>query len=80
MRQGGYFACRESGAIDRQISGQYEKREEKLRTGEQTIVGLNKYRNEKDKPDFGNVSDVLKERALRSAPVNWELSHNLNKA
>jgi methylmalonyl-CoA mutase len=80
MKNGGYFVCLGNGTVQREIDKHYSAREEKIRNGETVLVGVNKFRNEKDQPQYTGVEENLKDRSIRNPGLVWEQQHNLKKA
>jgi len=80
MKKGGYFVSLENGSVQKEIDKHYNAREVKINNGEAVLVGVNKFRNEKDQPQYTGVEETLKEKSIRNPGLVWEQQHNLKKA
>lgn len=77
--EGGFFKCLESGKFNKDISIQAAQLEEKVKTQKQILIGVNKFKNEKEKIDLPASSiEALKQLAIHNPGLNFELEHYFN--
>lgn len=78
-QEGGYFKCCEKGLIAGEIRVQAKQKEELFNSQKQIAIGVNKYKNEKEKINLpaSLVSD-LKKKPINNPVLNFELEHYFN--
>ncbi len=78
-KEGGYFKCMENGLIPGEISEQAKQKEELFKSNKQIAIGVNKFKNEKEKIDLP-VSHIheLKKKPINNPVLNFELEHYFN--
>lgn len=78
-REGGYFKCSEKGLITAEIKAQANQREELFNSQKQIAIGVNKYKNEKEKIELPEslIAD-LKKKPINNPVLNFELEHYFN--
>lgn len=78
-KEGGYFKCLEKNIFSNEISLQAKQREELVNTQKQISIGVNKFKNEKEKIDLKS-SDIkkLKDLNINNPVLNFELEHYFN--
>ena len=76
---GGFVECEQKGLFRAEIARQAQRRETLVASGEQVVVGINRYRNKNDHTAF-NSGDIerLKRQGISNAAVNYELHNFLN--
>jgi methylmalonyl-CoA mutase len=79
MASGGYSHCVASGSIQKEIDKQYSDRKEKIKSGEQVVVGVNKFKNEKEAHSYEGIGEALRERSIRNPGLDIEQQQNLKK-
>lgn len=78
-KEGGYFKCCEKGLIAEEIETQAKQREELFKSQKQIAIGVNKYKNEKEKIDLpvARIAELKKKR-INNPVLNFELEHYFN--
>jgi methylmalonyl-CoA mutase len=78
-KQGGYFACTEKNIFSKEIKVQAEKKAELVNNQKQISIGINKFKNEKEKIDLpASVITELKQMPINNPVLNFELEHFFN--
>jgi methylmalonyl-CoA mutase N-terminal domain/subunit len=73
---GGFFKCLESGRFAKDISIQSAQLEEKVKTQKQILIGVNKFKNEKEKINLSaSKIEELKKLGIHNPGLNFELEH-----
>jgi methylmalonyl-CoA mutase len=72
-KKGGYFSCLKNGIFQNDISAQNAKPQEKINNGQQIVVGINKFRNEKEKIDISGLERHYDQ--FNNPVLNYELEH-----
>jgi methylmalonyl-CoA mutase len=76
ISKGGYSACLKNGTIDAVIQEQAQKRSWLIKEGKQPVIGVNKFRNEKEDVRVdGAVMDHIKKLAVSNPVLKYELEH-----
>lgn len=75
-KQGGYFVCLEKGVFEKEIRLQYEQEAARINDQKKLVIGVNKYRNEKDQPA---LDENLRRQLAALYPNNAVLNFELNK-
>lgn len=75
-KEGGYFECLSKGIFDREIAQQAAAAETAIASGQRSIIGVNKFRNEKEKLPLSK-QDIAALKALQANnPIlHYELEH-----
>jgi methylmalonyl-CoA mutase len=77
--QGGFLQCERKGLFKTEIEGQAQQREKMVTSGEQVVVGVNKFRNKSDNTVYSRMDpERLKKEGISNAVVNYELHNFLN--
>lgn len=75
-KEGGYFACLEKNIFSNEIKQQAAKKAELINTQKQISIGVNKFRNEKEKIDLSAEKIAqLKNLEIVNPVLNFELEH-----
>ncbi|MBL7921409.1 MAG: hypothetical protein JNJ40_13915 [Bacteroidia bacterium] len=78
-KEGGYLKCIEKGIFSSEIKTQTEKRNELFKTGKQLAIGVNKFKNEKEKISVSKQqSEELKQLPINNVVLNFELDNFFN--
>ncbi len=78
-KEGGYFKCIEKGIFSSEIKLQAEKRNELFKNGKQLAIGVNKFKNEKEKIAVTKQQvDDLKHLPINNVVLNFELDNFFN--
>ena len=78
-KEGGYFKCLEKNIFSKEIAIQAETKEELVRTQKQISIGVNKYKNEKEKINLtATTISELKNLDINNPVLNYELEHYFN--
>lgn len=78
-QEGGYFKCCEKGLIEREIEEQAKQRAELFKSQKQIAIGVNKYKNEKEKIDLpASLVADLKKKPINNPVLNFELENYFN--
>jgi methylmalonyl-CoA mutase len=74
--QGGYFSCLEQNVFRSEISKQAQQTSEAISTGTRLAIGVNRFRNEKEKPMAGpeQLAKLL-EKDLANPLLSYEREH-----
>jgi methylmalonyl-CoA mutase len=74
--EGGYFQALKKGLFSAEIAAQAARTEERIRSGEQVVIGVNRFRNEAEKIDLGTFRETaMKEAGIHNPVLNFELEH-----
>ena len=78
-KEGGYFKCLQSGFFSEEIASQAKQKEELVNTDKQIVIGVNKFKNEKERIELSasTVKD-LKQAPFNNPVLNFELEHYFN--
>ncbi len=78
-KEGGYFKCIEKNIFATEIKQQAEQRKELFDTNKQLAIGVNKFKNEKEKISIPSqkIND-LKHLPINNAVLNFELTNFFN--
>jgi methylmalonyl-CoA mutase len=77
--EGGFFTCLEKGRFQKNISVQSALYEERVNTQKQILIGVNKFKNEKEKINLpASTIEELKKLAIHNPGLNFELEHYFN--
>jgi methylmalonyl-CoA mutase len=75
-QQGGYLACLKKNIFSREIQAQAASKEERLKTGKQLSIGVNKFKNEKEKLTLSAEQiKALQQSGIQNPVLNFELEH-----
>lgn len=75
-KEGGYFKCIEKNIFSNEIKLQADQRNELFKTGKQLAIGVNKFKNEKEKISIPNQKlDELNHLPINNAVLNFELEN-----
>ncbi len=78
-KEGGYFKCIEKNIFSSEIKVQAEKRNELFKNGKQLAIGVNKFKNEKEKISVSKQQvEELKHLPIHNAVLNFELDNFFN--
>jgi len=78
-KEGGYFKCLEKNLFSNEISIQAKEREEKVKALKQIAIGVNKFKNEKEKIDLpASLVAELKNMPVNNPVLSFELEHYFN--
>ncbi len=78
-KEGGYFKCIEKSVFSSEIKLQAEKRNELFKNGKQLAIGVNKFKNEKEKIAVTKQQvDDLKQLPINNVVLNFELDNFFN--
>jgi len=78
-KEGGYFKCLEENIFSKEITLQAEAKEEQVKTQKQISIGVNKYKNEKEKINLTpSALSGLKNLDINNPVLNYELEHYFN--
>lgn len=79
-KEGGYFSCIEKNIFTSDIAGQARQHQAAIDTKAQTVIGVNKFRNEKEKIPLSaqNMAD-LKKLPINNPVLNFELDNFFTK-
>jgi methylmalonyl-CoA mutase len=78
-KEGGYFKCIEKNIFSNEIKIQSDQRNELYKTSKQLAIGVNKFRNEKEKITLSKQKlEELKHLPLNNAVLNFELENFFN--
>jgi len=79
-REGGYFKCLEKNIFSEEILVQAKTREELVKNQKQISIGVNKFKNEKEKIEIKSADiEALKHLNLNNPVLNFELENYFNK-
>jgi methylmalonyl-CoA mutase len=78
-QEGGYFECIGKGIFEKEIQLQAQQREELVKTQQQLAIGVNKFKNEKEKIELpaSRISE-LKQMPINNPVLNFELENYFN--
>jgi methylmalonyl-CoA mutase len=77
--KGGYFKCLASGEITKELEKQNKNKLEAISSGKEVRIGVNKFKNEKEKIDLTQGQlNLLKALAPHHPLLNYELLQTLN--
>jgi len=75
-KEGGYFKCIEKNIFSQEIKSQADARQELVKTQKQIVIGVNKYKNEKEKINLtASYIKGLKELNIHNPVLNFELEN-----
>lgn len=75
-KEGGYFKCLEMGIFTADILSQAAERKEWVGSQKQIVIGVNKFRNEKEKIELpATFIEELRKRSFNNPVVDYELGH-----
>lgn len=75
-KEGGYFECIKKGTFSSEIKIQSEKRNELFKNGKQLAIGVNKFKNEKEKISVTKQqAEELTRLPINNAVLNFELEN-----
>lgn len=79
-KHGGLLKCLENGTISKIIESQAKQREEWISSGKQVVIGINKFKNEREKIEIP-VSRMteLKELGIHNPVLSYELENFFSK-
>lgn len=78
-KEGGYFKCIEKNIFSSEINVQAEKRNELFKNGKQLAIGVNKFKNEKEKVSATKQQvEDLKHLPINNVVLNFELDNFFN--
>lgn len=78
-KEGGYFKCIEKNIFSTEIKTHAEKRNELFKTGKQLAIGVNKFKNEKEKISVSKQqAEELKHLPINNVLLNFELDNFFN--
>lgn len=78
-KQGGYFACMKKSVFSGDIEKQAATKRESIETGKTVVLGVNKFRNEKEKISVSKqVMEELRNKAIYNPVLDYELKHFYN--
>ncbi|MEO6301817.1 MAG: methylmalonyl-CoA mutase family protein, partial [Bacteroidia bacterium] len=78
-KEGGFFKCIEKNVFANDIQQQAEQRKELFNTGKQLAIGVNKFKNEKEKISVpAQKINELKHLPINNAVLNFELDNFFN--
>lgn len=73
-KNGGHFVCEEKKIFEKEIAEQAKERAEALNTQKQIVVGVNKFKNEKEKITLSNTDmERLRKMHINNPALNFEL-------
>ncbi len=79
--QGGYFKCLENNIFETEIAKQAQQKADIINANLQTVIGVNKYKNEIEKINLGkNVTVQLQQLSINNPVLNYELQNIFNNA
>jgi methylmalonyl-CoA mutase len=74
--QGGYFKCLEKNIFEPEIAKQAKQKAEAIYSQKQISIGVNKFKNEKEKIQLNeDVKILLKQLEINNPVLNFELEH-----
>jgi methylmalonyl-CoA mutase len=74
--QGGYFKCIEKNIFETEIAKQAQQKAESINSQKQIVVGVNKFKNEKEKISLDkDIKLHLQQLAIHNPVLNFELQH-----
>ncbi|MBL7930439.1 MAG: hypothetical protein JNL60_00970, partial [Bacteroidia bacterium] len=75
-KQGGFLKCLGNGLISKTIDAQAKQKEEWIRSGKQVIIGVNKFKNEREKIGIpASKIGELREMGIHNPVLSYELEH-----
>jgi methylmalonyl-CoA mutase len=75
-KQGGYFSCLEKNVIDDEIQNQAAGKKQRLETKTQIVVGVNKFKNEKETIQLSAATiEQLEHLPINNPTLDFELTH-----
>jgi methylmalonyl-CoA mutase len=78
-KEGGYFVCLGKGLFSKEISVQAKERDEEINTQKKLVIGVNKFKNEKEKIDLSATQiSELKNLTIHNPVLHYELEHYFN--
>lgn len=78
-KEGGYFKCIEKNIFSTEIKIQSDQRNELFKSSKQLAIGVNKFRNEKEKITLSKQKlEKLKQLPINNAVLNFELENFFN--
>lgn len=79
--QGGYFACIEKQVFHKDIEQQAKQRAELFNTQKQIAIGVNKFRNDKEKIQLSEAGvEALRQMHINNPVLNFELDNYFQHA
>lgn len=73
-KKGGYFVCEEKNIFKKEIAEQAQQRAEALNSQKQIFIGVNKFKNEKEKISLSDTDiERLKKMHINNPVLNFEL-------
>ena len=79
--QGGYFKCLENKLFETEIAKQAQQKADTINTQLQTVIGVNKYKNESEKINLStDIKTQLQQLAINNPVLNFELQNTFNNA
>jgi methylmalonyl-CoA mutase len=79
--EGGYFACLEKNIFHKEIEVQAQQRAELVNTQKQIAIGVNKFKNEKEKINLSAADIIkLKQLPIHNPVLNFELANYFQHA
>ena len=80
LSKGGYSECLRNGTIDAAIKEQAQKRSQLIKEGKQLVIGVNKFRNDKEDVHVdGSVVDHIKKLRISNPVLKYELEQFFQK-
>jgi methylmalonyl-CoA mutase len=77
--EGGFFNCLKNGKFNKDISIQAAQLEEKVKTQKQILIGVNKFKNEKENIRLSKEQrEALQQMNIQNPGLNFELEHYFN--
>ena len=78
-KQGGYLKCLEKAIFNKEIEAQARQKEEFISTHKQLVIGVTKFKNEKEKINLSAARmEELKKWPVHNPVLNFELEHYFN--
>jgi methylmalonyl-CoA mutase len=78
-KEGGYFKCLEKNIFSAEIALQAKEREELVKAQKQISIGVNKFKNEKEKPELSSAAiEELKHLHINNPVLKYELDNYFN--
>lgn len=78
-KEGGYFKCVEKNVFSMDIALQAKEREDLVKTQKQIVIGVNKFRNEKEKIHLSSMAiDKLKQLHINNPVLRYDLENYFN--
>jgi methylmalonyl-CoA mutase len=75
-KEGGYFNCLKKSLFAKEILQQAKEQDERVKAQKQIVIGVNKFRNEKEKLDLSPEEiKSLRNEEIHNPALNFELEH-----